>query len=287
MKINKHDFLSIKTLLEDGTITEGKFKNKSIVESLKQNGSVKNAKRTAKVRYIELIKSENIFNFLNHQGYNINSIDDIESYISDIFDETPSRDTIQKHTSNTKSKLSPSLEGLDVSSLEDLDIKIDDEVVTIRPHNGMGYFLFHTQKIEVSKDTIIVGVGNYQVVWFAKKYSKFFENKKVLFVVVNTYMLKWIQTLGNEYIHFGDYDLAGINIYLNKILPRLKKAQKYSIFIPDDIEKLIDNNGSFKLFKNQVIYKNLISSDAKVNNLIRIIDKYKKGLEQEGLYLLR
>ena len=32
--------------------------------------------------------------------------------------------------------------------------------------NGLGYFCFYTEKIEVTKETIIVGVENYQVVWF-------------------------------------------------------------------------------------------------------------------------
>ena len=285
MKINKHDFTKLKILLEKGTITKSAFKNQDIVDGLKQNGSVKDGKKTPKLRYIELLKPENIFLFLQQNNYNINSLEDIDSYIEDMFNSSVSRDTIQKHTSNTKSKTSKSLKGLYVSSLQDIDIKIDDEVVTIIPQNGMGYFLFYTQKVELFEDTVIVGIENYQVVWFAKKYKEFFKDKKVLFVYINTIFLKWIEDKENEYIHFGDYDLAGINIYLNKVIPRLKKVKKHSIFIPKDIEKLIQKDGGSELFKKQLRYENITASQDNIAKLISTIKYYKKGLEQEGLYL--
>jgi len=285
MKINKHDFTKLKILLEKGTITKSAFKNQDIVDGLKQNGSVKDGKKTPKLRYIELLKPENIFLFLQQNNYNINSLEDIDSYIEDMFNSSVSRDTIQKHTSNTKSKTSKSLKGLYVSSLQDIDIKIDDEVVTIIPQNGMGYFLFYTQKVELFEDTVIVGIENYQVVWFAKKYKEFFKDKKVLFVYINTIFLKWIEDKENEYIHFGDYDLAGINIYLNKVIPRLKKVKKHSIFIPKDIEKLVQKDGDSELFKKQLRYENITASQDNIAKLISTIKYYKKGLEQEGLYL--
>ena len=156
----------------------------------------------------------------------------------------------------------------------------------IIPNNGLGYFLFHTQKIELFDDTIIVGVENYQVIWFAKKYKEFFENKNILFVVINPYMLEWINGLENEYIHFGDYDLAGINIYLNKIVPKLSKAQKYSMFIPENIKEIIEEHGDAALYQQQIQYKDLVVEDKKINDLKKIINDNKKAIEQEGLYIL-
>jgi len=283
LKINKKDLLNIKYLLEEGEITEGKFSNKEIVHALKQNGSVHSGKKTAKVRYINLLKDENIFLFLQQQTLNIDSINDINKYIKDIFDVASSRDVIQKQTSNTKAKSSPSLKGLYVSSTEVIEIKIDDSLVKVNPQNGVGIFLFHTQKIAVFEDTIIVGVENYQVLWFAQKYKHLFENKKTLFVVINSYMLEWIETLQNEYIHFGDYDLDGVNIYLNKVFPRLKKAKKISMFIPENIEKLIFESKNFELYKKQNRFKEFKTTDIAVQRLLKIIEKYKRGFEQEGL----
>ena len=284
MYINKKDLLNLKSLIENGTITEGKFStNKEIVSALKLNGSVKSGKKTPKVRYIDLLNVENIFLFLQDNSCNITCVEDIDNYIADIYDKKSPRDIIQKHTSDTKAKDSKSLKGLYVSSLQTIEIKIDDEVVSIIPQNGMGHFLFHTQKIELYQDTIVVGVENYQVVWFAQKYTHLFEDKNVLFIVINPYMLEWIEEIENEYIHFGDYDFDGVNIYLNKVVPRLKRAKKYSIFIPNDIEEYIKNSKNFELYKKQKRFKEFETSDLKIHKLLKILDKYKRCFEQEGL----
>jgi len=105
-------------------------------------------------------------------------------------------------------------------------------------------------------------------------------------VARNPYMREWIETLENEYIHFGDYDLAGINIYLNKIIPRLKKSKKYSMFIPVNIETLIQKYGDCELYEKQKQYKDLITKDIQINKLIATIRDNKKSIEQEGVYLL-
>ena len=283
--VNRQDLLSIKSLIEDGTITEGKFKNKEIVTLLKLNGSVTSRRRKTR-KYLDLIKEENLFLFLKNHGYNITSKEEIDSYIEDIFDNKPSRDIIQHHHNNSKAKISKSMHGLYMSSLQSIDVRLNGKQLSILPNDGLGYFFFHTERVELSAETIVVGVENYQVVWFAKRYEKFFLDPNILFVVTTPYMLEWISTLENEYIHFGDYDLAGINIYLNKVLPRLSRSKKYSMFIPQNIEQLIEKYGDSKLYEDQKQYKNLLSNDSEINKLIGIISKFKKGIEQEGLSLL-
>ena len=284
MKINKQDFLNIKTLIGNGSITEGKFKNKNIVKGLKLNGSVTPSRRGT-IKYINLVKEKNIFLFLKNNDYNINSIEEIDNYIKNIIDANPSRDKIQQYHNDTKAVSSKSMHGLYVSSLQAIDIKLDNEILSIIPKVGLGYFLFHTQKIELFEDTVVVGVENYQVLWFAKRYAEFFSNKNVLFVVTTPYMIEWISNIENEYIHFGDYDLAGINIYLNKIVPKLKKSKKFSMFIPENIEYLIDKYGSSELYEKQKQYTNLLTNDEEIIRLIEIITKFKKGFEQEVLSL--
>ena len=179
MKINKQDFLNLKSLIELGSLTEGKFKNKEIVEHLKLNGAVTRSQKGSR-KYIDLVKEENIFLFLKNHNFNIDSIEKIDSYIEDIFDKKSSRDTIQQYHDNSKEITSKSMSGLYVSSLEKLDIKLDNNTISILPNDGLGYFFFHTQKVEISKDILIVGVENYQVVWFAKRYAKFFDKPNIL-----------------------------------------------------------------------------------------------------------
>lgn len=285
MKINKQDLLNLKTLIVQGSLTEKKFKNQDIIEQLKLNNSVTSSRKGSR-KYIHLAKEENIFLLLKNYNYLINSFQEIDNYIENIFNKKVPRDIIQQHHNNSKAKVSKSMHGLYISSLQELDIKLNDEIIRILPNNGLGYFLFHTEKIELFKETIIVGVENYQVVWFAKKYKELFVRLNLLFIVITPYMLEWISTLENEYIHFGDYDLAGVNIYINKVLPRLKKSKKYSMFIPNNIEQLIEKYGNIELYENQKQYKSLYSDNIEILNLIKTIIKLKKGLEQEGLSLV-
>jgi len=284
MKVNKQDFLNIKTLIECGTITERKFKNQEIVAKLKLNGAVTNSQKRSR-KYIDLVNEENIFLFLRNYDYLIDSVEELDNYIEIFFDKKVPRDTIQQYHNNSKAKTSKSMHGLYLSSLQKLDITLDGNTICILPNDGLGYFFFHTQKVEVSKSTIIVGVENYQVVWFAKRYEKFFDKPNILFVYKSAYMLEWISTLENEYIHFGDYDLAGVNIYLNTIVPRLVKSKTHSMFIPENIEQLIEKHGISELYEKQKQYKNLRTDDAEITCLIEIITRFKKGFEQEGLSL--
>ena len=286
MKINKKDFLNLKTLIETGCITEGKFSNKELVKQLKLNGSVVDGKRTPKIRYIQLANALNIFILLKNFGYNIASVEEIERYIEEIFENKPSRDTIQEWRNDSKAINSPSLKGLYVSSLHVTKIKLNSEVISILPTDGIGYFLFHTETIELFPDTVIIGVENYQVIWFAKRYKEFFNMQNSIFVVINPYMLEWISGVENQYIHFGDYDLAGINIYLNKVFPKLQDANKASMFIPDNIAFLIEKHGDTALYEKQKQYTNLLTDDVKILDLINSIKYYKKAIEQEGLHRL-
>lgn len=285
VKISRHDFLALQTLLNEEIITSGKFQNKKIIEQLLLNGAIKKERHTPKREIISLLKAENLFLFLNNNNYNIYDTEEIGQYIKEIVDNKASRDLVQKWQDNTKATTSQSQKGLYLSAPQAIKIKVDDKPLEIVPREGLGYFLFHTQKIELSTETIIVGVENYQVIWFAQRYAHFFKTN-VLFVFINPYMLEWIESLENEYIHFGDYDLAGINIYLNRVLPRLKKAYKHSLFIPNNIEDLIKNRGSIELYEQQTLYKNLSINDTQAQELKNIICKYKKSLEQEGIHLL-
>lgn len=285
IKISRKDFLNLKTLLIEQSISSAKFVNKEILKQLRSNGAIKTKRQTPKREMVHLLKAQNVFLFLKNNHYNIYKIEDIDTFLQEVVENKPSRDTVQKWQQNTKASKSDSLRGLYVSSLSDIVIKVDNKEFRVLPTNGIGYFLFHTQKIEVTPETIIVGVENYQVIWFAQKYKELFDKKNTLFVVSNSYMWEWIESLENEYIHFGDYDLSGINIYLNTIVPRLKKCKKHSMFIPENIESLIKAHGSRELYEQQPTYDNLVIKDENVSRLKDIICHYKKSLEQEGLYL--
>lgn len=282
MKISKADLLALQLLIKDKTISSAKIKNKKIIEGLLLNGSIAIQKTSAKREKILLKKERNIFFFLQNHNYHIKTSHDITLYISKILEQQPTRQTIQKWHKNTKVKRSQSLQGLYISSPIALDLYLEGESFKLHPFVGSAQFIFYTQHLSVPDDITIVGVENYQVVWFASYYKHLFPEKKVLFVVRNSFMLEWIKNITNKYIHFGDLDLAAINIYISQILPRATKVKEISFFIPNNIEQKI-KDGNPLLYEKQKTLKLLELKDPLLQNVVQLIKKYKKGYEQEGL----
>jgi len=274
--------LHLRSLLLESSITIKKFKNKKIVEALKQNGSVKDSHRGT-IKYITILKPENIFTFLKYYNYNIGSIKEMEDFIEVYYSQKNSREQLAKLRGNTKAKSVATKDGLYVAPLQKISVKLDGKRVELNPNQGMGYFIYHTQRLELYDTTTIVGIENYHNIWFAQNYEKLFKTKECLFVAINdATALCWLECQTNEYIHFGDYDLAGIDIYLHKVVPRLKKIQKYSFLIPENIEEFLQK-GTPYLFKKQLRYKNISSDNESLQYLIDLIKKYKRGVEQEGV----
>jgi hypothetical protein len=80
--------------------------------------------------------------------------------------------------------------------------------------------------------------------------------------------------------HYGDFDFEGIAIYLHEYKKHL--GNKAGFFIPDNIEILISNYGNKKLYDRQrILFNARVVKEEKIVRLIKMIHKYKKGLEQE------
>lgn len=93
-------------------------------------------------------------------------------------------------------------------------------------------------------------------------------------------LLKWLHSIPNSYLHFGDFDFAGIGIYLNEYKKHL--GDKAQFFIPENIEFLLDNYGNRALYDKQKLnFEQQAIKEENLTKLIALLHKYKKGLEQE------
>jgi hypothetical protein len=83
-------------------------------------------------------------------------------------------------------------------------------------------------------------------------------------------------------LHFGDFDFAGIGIYLNEFEKHI--SDKATFFVPDDIDSLISENGSKERYNQQKInFDTQTIQEERLLQLIKTIHKHKKGLDQEIL----
>jgi hypothetical protein len=95
-------------------------------------------------------------------------------------------------------------------------------------------------------------------------------------------LVKWLQSIPNDYLHFGDFDFAGIGIYLNEFKKHLTRNADF--FVPENIDTLIADYGNKKRYDEQKINFDIKSiQEEKLLKLIATIHKYRKGLDQEIL----
>jgi hypothetical protein len=113
--------------------------------------------------------------------------------------------------------------------------------------------------------------------------KKYFNKGSFLFVrryPQNKDIIRWLKIIPNSYLHFGDFDFAGINIYYNEFKKHL--GDRANFFIPNDIENLLKQFGNRKLFTNQTLQHSIQDiNEPNLFHLIHIINQYGKGLEQE------
>ena len=92
---------------------------------------------------------------------------------------------------------------------------------------------------------------------------------------------KWLTSISNKYLHFGDFDLAGIHIFLSEFLKYLGEERTYYL-IPDDISSRL-KHGSTKRYDEQLLrFKEIHTAIAELQQLIDLINRERKGYDQEG-----
>lgn len=67
----------------------------------------------------------------------------------------------------------------------------------------------------------------------------------------NKDFIKWMKSIPNNYLHFGDFDIAEIGIYSNEYKKHL--SGKSTFFIPENIKNTLRKNGNRERFDNQKI----------------------------------
>ena len=96
----------------------------------------------------------------------------------------------------------------------------------------------------------------YEVIttfYLIENYRHYFNNIKPLFLLRfnNNAFIQWLQLIPNKYVHFGDFDLSGIAIYISEYRNKID-FNRCSYFIPNDIENLISNSKNYTDYVNQL-----------------------------------
>lgn len=230
---------------------------------------------------LELINEKDLHTYLANQL----QINDLNNYILALENESSTRADFVKITTDSKNSKERAFKGFLVNSYSSIKAELNNESITINPSKGSFVFISDYESFKVPKEITIIGVENAKNFSQIQEQKYLFENINPLFVSrypqnQNKDFIKWMKSISNNYLHFGDFDIAGIGIYLNEYKKHL--SEKATFFIPKNIKSDLRINGNRERFDNQKMnFKIDKIQESKVLDLIEIIILEKKGLDQE------
>jgi len=253
--------------------------NHSIFQELILEGIIH---KPGKIRStIQIIDRQQLKLFLmNHYA-----IDDLSIYIETLKSESLIRADLVAVATDSKVRYLRTFKGFLVNCYSPLNATLNNEEVSMYPHEGTFNFIYDFENFIPDKDITIVGIENPENFRHIERQKYLFKNINPLFVsrypqYQSKDLIRWLLSIPNNYLHFGDFDFAGISIFLNEFKKHL--GSRANLFIPDDIDNLIRKIGSKKRYDDQRLNFDPESiEDRNILHLIDSIHRYKKGLDQE------
>lgn len=216
----------------------------------------------------------------NHFGIN-----DLNKYILALTDESISKTKAIIASSDSKIKSIRSFSGFPVNSLYPVKCTLNKESFVINPLKGAFTYITDYKSFIPDPEITVVGFENAENFMQLDKQKKLFCDFKAIFVCrypQSKDLIQWLKMIPNKYLHFGDLDIAGLNIYMNEFKKHLQERAK--LFLPPDSESLFINFGNRDLYHKQSVCFDINEEEEQnVRILLSLINKYCKGVEQEIL----
>jgi hypothetical protein len=269
-------------LLKGDKIPFSQFKHE-VVELMIDNGILNVLLQGRRKKLIGISKKDLLAPFLfNHFG-----IDNLENYIIGCRKAGLSRAEAIDISSNSKLKPIRTFKGFLVNCYQPVECVLNSRPISIEPLEGTFTFIYDFENFIPATDITIVGIENPENFRQIQKQMSLFEHIHPLFVSrypQNRDLVRWLDSIPNDYLHFGDFDIAGLNIYWNEYKKYLQ--DKASFFLPGNTEKLLSSRGNRDNYDNQTVQFDVqLVDEENVLILLQLIEKYRKGLEQEILIL--
>lgn len=186
-------------------------------------------------------------------------------------------------TGNSKLRKTRAFKGFLINSYMPIEATLDEEAVVIQPIKGTSIYLEDFEHFRLAEDVVVVGMENGENFHCIRGQQYLFEGMKVLFVSrypQSKDLCTWLQMIPNRYIHFGDFDLAGVSIFLTEFYASL--GERANFFIPADVEERLKAGNRALYDKQYNRYKHMYVADERLQPLVQMIHEYKRGYEQEG-----
>lgn len=268
--------ISIQTLLAGEQVAGSKLSNK-LVDELMAEGLlsvvIRGSRKSYRARDVMALKR-----FL---------IDKDESFRMLEVDASDSRASLAKETGNSKLVAVRSCSGFPINSYEPIESQLNGESFMVNPQEGCFLFVTDWKTFVLPDDVIVVGIENMENFRKIRQQRELFMSELGIhrFLFVSRYpqstdLRSWLLSIPNHYIHFGDFDLAGINIFLTEFHAYL--GERSSFLIPKDIKQRLAN-GSMERYNDQYHkFKDLKTDIPVLQALLDAINNYHRCYDQEG-----
>lgn len=173
--------------------------------------------------------------------------------------------------------------GFLVNSYEPIYATLGGQPFVIEPPEGSSVFVSNFETFKIPSEVTVVGIENGENFHCIRSQRYLFQNITPLFVSrypQSTDIREWLMRIENPYIHFGDFDLAGICIYQREIFAHV--GRRASFFVPYDIENRLANGNRVLYDKQYSRYHDMQIDDERVQPLVEMIHRHKRVYEQEG-----
>ena len=192
---------------------------------------------------------------------------------------------------NSKLRIVRSCPGFMVNSYEPIQAMLNGGNITIHPPEGTMLFVAEWQRFIIPDEVLIVGIENMENFRQIRRQRYLFEayneerhvHTPLLFVSrypQSSDLRQWLMQIPNQYLHFGDFDLAGIRIFETEFEPYINNRATF--FIPKDIEMRLQRGSAERFNAQYEHFKNYIPQSDELQHLANLIRKYHRCYDQEG-----
>ena len=204
-----------------------------------------------------------------------------------LLSEEASRAEQATQTGNSKLLMVRTCPGFPINSYEPIVCRLHGQEFVVNPQEGSFLFVADWQEFTIPEDVVVVGIENMENFRLIRQQHTLFEqtmgSEQLLFVSrypQSSDLASWLQRIPNRYVHFGDFDLAGIHIFLTEFHVHL--GERSSFLIPEDLEARL-SRGSRERYDNQYQrFRQLHCDNSSLQRLIDLINKYHRCYDQEG-----
>ena len=268
------------------TVSIGLFKSKQSKDLLdiflSENILQKSKKRNSFIVYSNNI--EQLKNFLRERYGIIN----LENYQQFLNNPNSTKSESAQISSNSKTKETKVYSGFFLRTYANIESKLNGEKFNLKTLKGSSLFISDFKNLIIPKNVTIVGIENPETFYLIENYKHYFEKFNPLFLLRfnNKSFIEWLQLIPNKYLHFGDFDLSGIAIYILEYRNKID-SKRCNYFIPKNIDSLINSSKNYSDYVKQLNDPKVKGLDfenySEIKDLANIIKKYRKTIEQEVL----